>query len=212
MRPNSTTAANRAGFCLLGGLALATLLGCQSASGPRFDARAASAAKLGALTNFTTVAETNLLSLEWLKPPTNRFTLGPGDNLEIEIMGDTLTRATNFVAPDGRLYYYLLPGLDVWGLTLADTRALIERELLKYMREQPQVSDFDRGAFAGGRAQQLILSSGVARRRTDGLRVFGGNCGFAPQLRHARRSDAAGGFPSAGEGRRHVAKHLSAPG
>ena len=140
MRPNSTTLMKRAGFCLLGGLALATLIGCQSARGPRFDARAASAAKLGALTNFTTVAETNLLSLEWLKPPTNRFTLGPGDNLEIEIMGDTLTRATNFVAPDGRLYYYLLPGLDVWGLTLADTRALIERELLKYMREQPQVS------------------------------------------------------------------------
>ena len=140
MRPNSTTLTKRAGLCLLGGLALATLIGCQSASGPRFDARAASAAKLGALTNFTTVTETNLLSLEWLKPPTNRFTLGPGDDLEIEIMGDALTRATNFVAPDGRLYYYLLPGLDVWGLTLADTRALIERELLKYMREQPQVS------------------------------------------------------------------------
>jgi len=140
MRPNSTTLTKRAGLCLLGGLALATLIGCQSASGPRFDARAASAAKLGALTNFTTVTETNLLSLEWLKPPTNRFTLGPGDYLEIEIMGDTLTRATNFVAPDGRIYYYLLPGLDVWGLTLADTRALIERELLKYIKEQPQVS------------------------------------------------------------------------
>src|SRR5256886_6026038 len=113
MRPQSTTLMKRAGFCLLGGLALATLIGCQSARGPRFDARAASAAKLSALTNFTTVAETNLLSLEWLKPPTNRFTLGPGDYLEIEIMGDTLTRATNFVAPDGRIYYYLLPGLDV---------------------------------------------------------------------------------------------------
>src|SRR6266480_6759700 len=124
----------RAGFCWLCGLALATLLGCQSASGPRFDARATSAAKLAALTNFSTVTETNLLSLEWLKPPTNRFTLGPGDYVEIEILGDVMTRATNSVGPDGRIYYYLLPGLDVWGLTLADTRALIERELLKYER------------------------------------------------------------------------------
>ena len=130
----------RAGFWLLGGLALATLLGCRTATGPRFDARAASAAKLAALTNLTAVAETNLLSLEWLKPPTNRFTLGPGDYLEVEILGDVTTRATNAVGPDGRIYFYLLPGLDVWGLTLPDTRALIERELLKYVREQPQVS------------------------------------------------------------------------
>ncbi len=131
-------AAQRAGFgfCLLGGLALTTLLGCQSAKVPRLDARAASRAKLAALTNLTSVAETNLLNLEWLKPPTNSFTLGPGDILGIEILGDAMTRATNAVGPDGRIYYYLLPGLDVWGLTLAETRALIERELLKYLREQ----------------------------------------------------------------------------
>jgi len=135
-------AAQRAGFgfCLLGGLVLTTLLGCQSAKVPRLDARAASRAKLAALTNLTSVAETNLLNLEWLKPPTNSFTLGPGDILGIEILGDAMTRATNAVGPDGRIYYYLLPGLDVWGLTLAETRALIERELLKYLREQPQVS------------------------------------------------------------------------
>ena len=111
----------RAGFCLLGGLALATLLGCQSAGGPRFDARAPGPAKPAALTNLTSVAETNRLNLEWLKPPTNRFTLGPGDYLEIEILGDAVTRATNMVGPDGRIYFYLLPGLDVWGLTLVET-------------------------------------------------------------------------------------------
>ena len=130
----------RAGVCLLGGLALAILLGCQSAGGPRFDARAPGPAKPAALTNLTSVAETNRLILEWLKPPTNRFTLGPGDYLEIEILGDAVTRATNMVGPDGRIYFYLLPGLDVWGLTLAETRALIERDLLNYVREQPQVS------------------------------------------------------------------------
>ena len=130
----------RAGFCLLSGLALATLLGCQGAGGPRFDARAPGPAKPVALTNLTSVAETNGLKLEWLKPPTNRFTLGPGDYLEIEILGDALTRATNMVGPDGKIYFYLLPGLDVWGLTLAETRARIERDLMNYVREQPQVS------------------------------------------------------------------------
>ena len=120
--------------------ALALLPGCQSTHGPRFDERAASAANLVALTNLTAVAETNQLNPEWLQTPTNRFTLGPGDHLEIEILGDDTTRATNSVGSDGKIYYYLLPGLDVWGLTLAETKVLLERELLKYVREQPQVS------------------------------------------------------------------------
>ena len=125
--------------CLLGALTLAILPGCQTASGPRFDARATTTAKLVALTNLTSVAETNRLNPEWLAPPTNRFTLGPGDTLELEILGDTATRSTNTVGPDGKIYFYLLPGLDVWGLTVTDARSLIERELLKYVREQPQV-------------------------------------------------------------------------
>jgi protein involved in polysaccharide export with SLBB domain len=140
MKQMKAISMNRGGLFLLVGLALATLLGCQSARGPRFDAHATTTEKLAALTNLTTVTESNRLSLDWLNPPTNRFTLGPGDSLEIEILGDASTRATNAVGPDGKIYYYLLPGLDVWGLTLPDTRALIEHELMKYVRDQPQVS------------------------------------------------------------------------
>jgi protein involved in polysaccharide export with SLBB domain len=44
------------------------------------------------------------------------------------------------VAPDGKLYFNLLPGIDVWGLTIAQTKATIERELAKFIRDQPQVS------------------------------------------------------------------------
>src|SRR5256885_4326430 len=105
----------RPGTFLIGAMGLASLLGCRT-PGPRFDAGVDSAAKLAALTNLTSVATTNQLNPEWLKAPTNRFTLGPGDRLEIEILGDTATRGTNAIGPDGKIYYYLLPGLDVWGL------------------------------------------------------------------------------------------------
>jgi protein involved in polysaccharide export with SLBB domain len=37
------------------------------------------------------------------------------------------------VGPDGRIYFNLLSGLDVWGLTLSQTKALLERELGKYV-------------------------------------------------------------------------------
>jgi protein involved in polysaccharide export with SLBB domain len=43
------------------------------------------------------------------------------------------------VGPDGKIYYHLLPGLDVWGLTLKQTRDLVEKQLAKYLTE-PQVS------------------------------------------------------------------------
>jgi protein involved in polysaccharide export with SLBB domain len=148
-------------------LALVSLLGCRTATGPRFDARAASQAKLIALTNLTSVPATNQLDPAWLKPPTNRFTLGPGDRLEIEILGgDATTRGTNAVGPDGKIYFHLLPGLDVWGLTLAETRGLIERELMKYMREQPQIGV----GLLGVESQRVWL---LGRLNTPGIYPMG---------------------------------------
>src|SRR5581483_1485077 len=38
-----------------------------------------------------------------------------------------------------------LPGLDVWGLTLAQTQALLEKQLSQYIRNQPRVSVTLRG-------------------------------------------------------------------
>ena len=75
-----------------------------------------------------------------LLPGNAIFRLGPGDQLEIEVMGDSATRATVTVGPDGKIYYYMLPGLDVWGLTLAETRARLADGLGKYIREKPVVS------------------------------------------------------------------------
>jgi polysaccharide biosynthesis/export protein len=83
---------------------------------------------------------TNRINPAWLQPPSEPFTLGPGDRLEIQIMGEGATKMTTIVAPDGKLYFDLLPGLDVWGLTLAQTKALIQKQYSQYVREPPAVS------------------------------------------------------------------------
>jgi protein involved in polysaccharide export with SLBB domain len=85
-------------------------------------------------------AVTNRIDPAWLQPPTEAFTLGPGDRVEIELMGEAASKVLTVVGPDGRIYFDLLPGLDVWGLTLSQTKALIEKEYAKYVREPPKVS------------------------------------------------------------------------
>jgi len=109
----------------LSALPLALLLGCAS-TGPKFEPRHGT-------TNLTTLAVANQLSPDLLKPGTDLFTLGPGDQLEIEIVGNSASRAISTVGPDGKIYFNLLPGLDVWGLSLAQTKSLLERELTKYL-------------------------------------------------------------------------------
>ncbi|HWD90935.1 MAG TPA: polysaccharide biosynthesis/export family protein [Verrucomicrobiae bacterium] len=83
---------------------------------------------------------TNELDPALLRAPTNLFTLGPGDKLDIEMPEETNSLTTTVVGPDGKVYFGLLPGLDVWGLTLGQTREMIEHELSRYVRGQPQVN------------------------------------------------------------------------
>ena len=122
---------------LAGGLILIT--GCKT-TGPKFDARAKpSVPNSAGSTNLFTNASTNQLKPEWLKPSTEAFRLGPGDKLELEVLGRTGSRTATFVCPDGKIYFDLLPGLEVWGLTLAESKELLERELAKYYT-RPQLS------------------------------------------------------------------------
>jgi polysaccharide export outer membrane protein len=76
---------------------------------------------------------------ELLQPPTDLFLLGPGDKVDVEIVGNPGSHATPTVGLDGKLYFSFLPGIDVWGLTLAQARSRIEGELSKYIT-QPTVS------------------------------------------------------------------------
>ena len=88
----------------------------------------------------TEVQLTNRLDQGLLLPSTELFTLGPGDKLDIELLGEATSKVTTVVAPDGKIYFNLLPGLDVWGLTIGQAKAKLESELSKYVKEQPQVS------------------------------------------------------------------------
>lgn len=67
------------------------------------------------------------------------FKLGPGDRLDVEMVGDLATRSVVTVGPDGKIYYDILPGVDVWGLTLPEARDRLEAEMGKYVREKPVI-------------------------------------------------------------------------
>ena len=75
-----------------------------------------------------------------LLPSSEEFTLGPGDRLEIEFIGDSTSRSSTEVGPDGKIYFNLLPGIDVGGLTLAQARSLIASRSNQFMRETPNVA------------------------------------------------------------------------
>ncbi len=117
------------------GLLLASLAGCTSSgskSAPHFKPMAPG-------NNLPTVTVTNQLSPELFHPDTELMTLGPGDQIEASIMGTPKTDSTMTVGPDGKIYFNLLPGVDVWGLTLPETKARLEKELSKF-QSTPQVS------------------------------------------------------------------------
>ena len=126
-------------------IGLALLAGCSTPPHGQFESRV-NQTKWPATTNMASVTLTNPLSPEMLQPTGGLFTLGPGDAIDIDLLGLPATspqaqvaRAPTIVGPDGKIYYSLLPGLDVWGLTLPQTTDLLEKELGKYMNS-PHVS------------------------------------------------------------------------
>ena len=74
-----------------------------------------------------------------LQAPADGYKLGPGDKLDIEILGETGSRAETFVTPDGKLYYNLLQGLSVDGRTTAQVKQALETKLAQFYKH-PQVS------------------------------------------------------------------------
>src|ERR1043166_620550 len=132
----TTSSTHESPIVLVLALGIILLTGCRHyGSSSRFNPR-----KPPAALALQSVAVTNQVSSELLKPQTNLFTLGPGDKLEIELLGDPTSKTVTTVGPDGKIYFNLLSALDVWGLTLAQTKTLIEQELGKFIRDQIQVS------------------------------------------------------------------------
>ncbi len=133
---------NRCLLALFLGLLPALLLtGCQH-PGPRFNPFKPGP---GVSSELEMTTLTDGINPAWLQPPAGQFTLGPGDRLEVELVDDTNTLTTCIVGPDGKIYFGLLPGMDVWGLTLPQTKAMLEQGLNEYYREQPRVSVILRG-------------------------------------------------------------------
>jgi len=130
------------GIGVLFGVAL-TVAGCRypTMETPRFESKGPIApAPTVETPKLSQVNFTNEFDRSWLTPATNLFTVGPGDKLEIELLSEPASKTVTVVAPDGKIYFSLLPGIDVWGLSLGQVKARLEQELSKYVRDQPQVS------------------------------------------------------------------------
>jgi polysaccharide export outer membrane protein len=130
---------------------------------------------------------TNTLDPSLLRAPTNLFTLGPGDRLDIEMIDETNSLTTTVVGPDGKIYFSLLPGIDVWGLTLGQTRETIQHQLARYVRGQPQVNVMLRDVQSKhvwllGRFQQPgVYNMAAPTTLLEAIASAGGSQSFAGQ-------------------------------
>ena len=116
---------------------LLVVTGCRT-RGPKFDPLAPAGFE-SAEGDFASAGLTNRIEPSMLKAPTDPFRLGPGDVIEIETIGEAKSTVVVPVGPDGKIYFSLLPALSVWGLSLAETRALVQREMAKYTRAMPEL-------------------------------------------------------------------------
>jgi len=122
---------------LAASLASAWLLGGCTTAGP---APLAAQFVPATFNRTTPAAEARTVEPALLQAPTTPFTLGPGDRLDLELIGDPTSRTSVEVGPDGKIYFYLLPGLEVWGLTLPQTRALILEKAKMYLKKDQGVA------------------------------------------------------------------------
>ncbi|OYW77329.1 MAG: hypothetical protein B7Z37_04600 [Verrucomicrobia bacterium 12-59-8] len=120
-------------------LPLLLLTACSSVTkGPTFDARGGTPAAVSS-PNFESAAPKEPINPQWLQKPAKAYTLGPGDKIELEILGETDTRTETFVTPDSKVYFDLLPGINVAGKTTPQLQTELESQLIKYYK-QPQVA------------------------------------------------------------------------
>lgn len=120
----------------LGGLLALLLAGCAGGPAARtFDPRAAVASTSAELVKVAAVP----LDPAMLRPPPEPYTVGPGDVLDIELLGSGDGPQRTLVGPDGRIYFHLLSGRQVWGLTADQVRHRLETGLTRFV-QSPRVS------------------------------------------------------------------------
>ena len=112
----------------------ALVAGCVSHRGPDFNIRDPHDP-----TVLTELVYTNALKAEWLRPPMEEFRFGPGDKVEIELIGVSEPPTETMVGPDGLIYFQLLPGENIWGLTVTEACAKLEKDLAQFVKH-PRVA------------------------------------------------------------------------
>lgn len=126
---------------LVAGLAAAVFsAGCQSIPARRVGKNPPTTLAPSAALTPTSVSALPALDPALLTRPEAEYRLGPGDVLDIEIVGDLSTRVRTVVGPDGKIYFNMLPGIDVWGMTLAQARAKMVQEMKRFIREEQPIS------------------------------------------------------------------------
>jgi len=127
---------------VLAGL-MALLTACNHLS-HRFDDAPAeevpTAGRPAAIERSERISFRNEFDPRWLDAPTQMFTLGPGDRVEIELIGDPASKTMTVVAPDGKLYFNLLSGVDVWGKTIQQAKVDLQNAFTNFVREPPRIS------------------------------------------------------------------------
>ena len=114
------------------------LTSCAIFKGSRFDPRSSEPSK--AVDAEFTESETKATPPEsMLQAPNEAYKLGPGDKLDIEILSETGSRAETFITPDSKLYFNLLPGVDVEGKSTVEVQQELETGLAQFYKH-PQVS------------------------------------------------------------------------
>lgn len=145
-----------------------------------------------AVPSLTAAGPPPMLDPALLQRPTAPFTLGPGDKLEIEVLGDPATRADTTVGPDGKIYYYLLPGLEVWGQTLPQVRHLLAQGLQKYVRGNPTLTV----TLLGVQSQHVWL---IGRLQSPGIYPMTGPTTLLEAIAEAGGPGGATGVASPGD-------------
>jgi polysaccharide biosynthesis/export protein len=110
--------------------------GCRT-RGPLFNPRSAGVDSVEG--DFASAGLTNRIDKSMLTPSTEPYRLGPGDVIEVETIGEAKSGVVLSLGPDGKIYYNLLPGLSVWGMSLAEARAMLQREMATYTRATPEL-------------------------------------------------------------------------
>lgn len=110
--------------------------GCQSVPVDRFDPQTSviPGAEAGSAGEFQDIESRDELDPAWLRPATDPYRLGPGDRIAIELADEAGSFDTTFVCPDGKVYFHLADGVEVWGLTTAEAEQKVAEALQRFVR------------------------------------------------------------------------------